>query len=368
MINRNRAYWLCQISGWLLYAAVGMAFSFAFQSFSWLFVAAALVNTVIGLVFTHGWRWQMRERGWLRLPLRSLIPRVVLASTLLAVVWVGLSFALNRLLFGPSDIPANMRGAVALVVWFNWNTALLIWGLLYCGVHFFENYRQAEVQKWQLEAAIKDAALSALKSQLNPHFLFNALNSIRALIVEDPARGQEAVTKLAGILRYSLQTGATELRPLRVEMQFVEDYLALEMIRFDERLRVEIQLTEAALNCAVPPMIVQTLVENGIKHGLSTRHQGGAITVRAWLEAEQLRIRVSNDGHLSATSQSKQTGQMGLQNATERLQLLFGGRAALTLAEAADNQVVADLTLPAQIVSGVELHSTWEAILELTAN
>jgi LytS/YehU family sensor histidine kinase len=225
----------------------------------------------------------------------------------------------------------------------------LIWALLYFGVHFFENYERAEIQKWRLEAVIKDAELMALKSQLNPHFLFNALNSIRALIVEDPIRGQDAVTKLAGILRYSLQTSAAELSTLRAEMEFVEDYLSIEIIRFDERLAVDLQLSEAALDCAVPTMLVQTLVENGVKHGVAARPQGGTIKLRAWLEKERLRIQVENGGRINADLHST---KLGLQNATERLHLLFGAGAALTLTEGPNDQVIADLSLPAQTLNG----------------
>lgn len=344
-MNRKHAYWLCQVAGWLLYAVIGIVIGVAFQSFSWRYVAAALMNVAVGFALTHLWRWWILKHGWLNLSLRELLPRIILTSVWLAIVWLGFSMIVSLLLSRLSSIPVEVRGGVALATWFNWSAALFIWALLYCGVHFFENYKQAEIQKWRLEAAVKDAELTALKSQLNPHFLFNALNSIRALIIEDPIRGQEAVTKLAGILRYSLHTGAAELATLRAEMEFVEDYLSLEMIRFDDRLTVDWRLSQEALDCAVPPMIVQTLVENGVKHGVAARRQGGTIKLRAWLENDQLRIQVGNDGRIDADPHST---KLGLLNATERLQLLFGPGAALTLTEGANDQVLADLSLPAR--------------------
>jgi hypothetical protein len=326
-----------------------MAIGFAFQPFSWRYAAAVLANVTTGLALTHSWRWWIRRRRWLQLSLRALIPRIIPTTLALAAVWFGFSIIVSLLLSGSFSIPPQARGGVALAAWFNWSAALFIWALLYFGVHFFENYERSEIQKWRLEAAIKDAELMALKAQLNPHLLFNALNSIRALIVEDPMRGQDAVTKLAGILRYSLQASAAELSTLRAEMEFVEDYLAIEMIRFDERLTVDLQLSEAALDCAVPPMLVQTLVENGVKHGVAARPQGGTIKLRAWLEKERLRIQVGNDGHIDADLRST---KLGLQNATERLQLLFGASAALALTEGPNDQVIADLSLPAQTLNG----------------
>src|SRR5690606_9276799 len=127
-------------------------------------------------------------------------------------------------------------------------------------------YRAAEVERWRLQAAVKDAELAALRAQVNPHFLFNSLNSIRALIVEDPARAQQVVTQLAALLRYTLQAGATSTVPLEAELHAVRTYLALESIRLEERLRYTIDVDDAVRQAPVPPMLVQTLVENGIKH------------------------------------------------------------------------------------------------------
>lgn len=339
-MNKQRLYWWCQSIGWLLYSAIGLAISFAFQTLSWRSTVTVFLNTATGLMLTHLWRTQMQRRDWMQLSLPTLIPRLLGSGLALATAWAAFSALLSYGLFGKWP-----ESAVVLAIWFNWTMALLVWSLLYGGWHLVERYQQAEVQKWRLEAILKEAELSALKAQLNPHFLFNALNSIRALIVEDPVRGQTAVTQLASILRYSLQASTSAMISLRDEIQFVQDYLALEKVRFDERLIVQIECDEAALAYAVPPMIVQTLVENAIKHGVATRHQGGIVAVRAWVEARQLRIQVRNEGQLKPEPASP---RLGIQNATERLQLLFGTEAKLTLMNGDGDWVVADLTLPLQ--------------------
>lgn len=340
MSNRLRPYWICQGSGWLAYAVFGIIIGFAFQTPSLEYALTALLNSATGLGLSHAWRSLMRRRGWMRLSLRALAPRVLGSGVLIAMLWTVLSGLMSKAFFGqwPS-------GAVTLAVWFNWNMALLVWALLYCGWHLFKRYQQAEIQKWRLEAVLKETELNALKAQLNPHFLFNALNSIRALIVEDPARGQDAVTQLANILRYSLQASSAASIPLREEVRFVQAYLALEKIRFDDRLTVLVQCEEASLACAVPPMVVQTLIENAIKHGIAARHQGGRIVLCAWIEHAKLRIQVRNDGVLSPEASAT---RVGLRNARERLQLLFGAQATLTVTENDEDGVTADLTLPLQ--------------------
>jgi sensor histidine kinase YesM len=120
-------------------------------------------------------------------------------------------------------------------------------------------------------SSVKEAELRALKSQVNPHFIFNSLNSLRALIDEDPARARMAVTQLANLLRYSLQSGQLETVPFEDELDVVNDYLALEQVRHEERLRLRLDIAPEALQLPIPPMLLQTLVENAVKYGISPR-------------------------------------------------------------------------------------------------
>ncbi len=198
---------------------------------------------------------------------------------------------------------------------------------------------------------MKEAELRALKAQVNPHFLFNSLNSLRALIDEDAPRAREVVTRLANMLRYSLQSGQLETVSLDEELRTVEDYLALEQIRHEGRLRVRWAVDEPARVLPVPPMLLQTLVENAVKYGISTRREGGEVVVWAKVEGQVLDIRVSNPGELASpgnTSSAKagsSTG-VGLRNASERLKLLYGDRAVLRLVEGPAGCVTAEVSIP----------------------
>ena len=135
-------------------------------------------------------------------------------------------------------------------------------------------------------ARLQAAELRLLKSQLNPHFLFNALNGLRSLIADEPARARDAVTQLARTLRYTLASGDEDLVSLERELEMVEDYLALESLRLAERLRVERDIAPDARTARMPAMLLQTLVENAIKHGIAALKQGGTLRIEAQSRGE----------------------------------------------------------------------------------
>ncbi len=137
----------------------------------------------------------------------------------------------------------------------------------------------AELRQSELSRALQSAELKLLKSQLNPHFLFNSLNSVRALIAEDPSRARDAVTQLAGLLRYTLRSDHEELVTLERELKTVGDYLALESLRLGDRMRVELDIAAGAQEVRIPVMLLQTVVENAIKHGIAELPGGGVLRI-----------------------------------------------------------------------------------------
>ncbi len=222
---------------------------------------------------------------------------------------------------------------------------------LYFFYHIFERLNRLQIEQLRLAASAKESELRALKSQVNPHFLFNSLNSLRALIDEDAPRARESVTRLANMLRYSLQSGQQETVPFEDELRIVEDYLALEQIRYENRLRVRWDIASEARALTVPPMLLQTLVENAVKYGIGTRREGGEIAISARLDATVLHICVTNPGDLAepvsaAVARSGSSTGVGLRNASERLRLLFGDRATLTLLAEPAGCVTVDVLIP----------------------
>lgn len=188
----------------------------------------------------------------------------------------------------------------------------------------------------------RKAELRELRTQLNPHFLFNSLNSIRALVEKDPARAREMITMLSGLLRYLLRARDRNFDTLEAEMEVVQKYLTLEKIRFGDRLKIIISIDPASLNCSIPGMLVLTLVENAVKHGISKLEHGGIIRIETKLSRSALLVRVLNSGRLSALEQ----GGVGLENTRRRVQLLAGSLASFDIRQEKDDKVCAILILP----------------------
>ena len=219
-----------------------------------------------------------------------------------------------------------------------------MWTAIFVGSHWFTRWRDSEIQRLRLEVLAREAQLDVLTSQLQPHFLFNAMNVLRALIPENPARARELVTELSDLMRYALQAGRRERVTLEEELAAVESYLRVESARFEERLRWHVDAAPEVRDRLLPPMLLQALVENAVKHGIAASLEGGEVRVSAVLQDGQVRLRVTNPGQLGGAGDTR----IGLANAQERLRLLYGDRAALRLA-AADGVVAAEVTLPAEI-------------------
>jgi LytS/YehU family sensor histidine kinase len=223
--------------------------------------------------------------------------------------------------------------------------ATTIWTILYLTITTMRHSREVRNNQMQMKLALSDAELRALEAQINPHFLFNCLNSIRGMIVEDAVQAQDMVTKLANILRYSLQRDRSHTVPLETEVEVVSDYLALESIRFEDRLRFRLELADDVRRIEIPAMLLQIIVENAIKHGVERVCDEGVLSIRAQLDGGLLRIEVENAGSLR--SPLPNSTQIGLTNARERLRILYAERASLSLLASGPGRVTATLLIPA---------------------
>jgi LytS/YehU family sensor histidine kinase len=218
------------------------------------------------------------------------------------------------------------------------------WVAIYLAFAMQRHRYAAELRQAQLGEALQAAELRLLKSQLNPHYLFNALNGLRSLIADDPDRAREAVTQLARTLRYTLASGDEDLVSLERELEMVEDYLALESLRLADRLRVEREIEPDARAARIPAMLLQTLVENAIKHGIAPLKQGGTLSIRAQIVERNLLLRVVNPRPTETPTTANEG--VGLKNSSERLRLLFGSRASLRLDLSQAGQATAAVRLP----------------------
>ncbi|MEW5929136.1 MAG: histidine kinase [Gemmatimonadota bacterium] len=212
--------------------------------------------------------------------------------------------------------------------------------------------RQAEAVRLEMEAArlraqLAESRLQALRMQVNPHFLFNTLNAISALVERDPTGVRRMVARLGELLRHALEGSAEQEVTLEEELGFVDRYLEIVQVRFGARLRVRREVDPAVLRACVPNLILQPLVENAVQHGIAPREEGGTIEVRAARSGERLLLSVRDDGPpVDRLPVPGEDGGVGLANTRARLEAMYGGGAALTLRRADGAGLVAELDLP----------------------
>jgi LytS/YehU family sensor histidine kinase len=239
----------------------------------------------------------------------------------------------QRLAFDPSQI---------LGFGFFYVFLLFLWSLFYFTYHYIERYNKS----LKYEASMIEIELNNLKNQLNPHFIFNALNSIRALVDENPSKSKQAINHLSNILRNSLTFEKKGLTSFDDELNIVKDYLGLESIRFEERLKTELDIHPDSNKFKVPPFMIQTLVENGIKHGISKLTQGGVIQVKTLLEKNRLKIQIRNTGHVINGVKRDKAGGLGIKNTKQRLKLLYGEEASFRMINEHNNLVLTEIIIP----------------------
>jgi two-component system, LytTR family, sensor kinase len=344
LLNKRRLYWTLQIGGWSLYAIFQIATSVlasVSQSISPQRVIFLVYEALLCLFLTHCFRYLIIEWRWMSFSLTRIVPLVISGVFVLAVslyfLRMPVSIALN--FFNPQtafSIEKIISGIITYVLIF------FLWSVMYFIYNYFESYNKS----LRLEASIKEIELSNLKSQLNPHFIFNALNSIRALVDENPPKSKQAINQLSNILRNSLVTEKRGLTGFDDELKVVKDYLGLESIRFEERLQTEFDIDPESSTFMVPPLMIQTLIENGIKHGISKLTEGGIIQLKTKVTDDHLKIHIRNSGKFILNGNRSKTGGLGLENTRQRLRLIYGDEASFRILTENDNFVLTEVIIP----------------------
>ena len=343
-MSKRRIYWTLQIIGWtllIMFEYVPYALEYGFDTGTFY---TAIVNILLGIFLTHIYRLVIRKWNWSSLPLPRLAMRVLCSVLLLGLIMTLVNQPLDRKYLAENLVN---QPYVFWNYYSTWCKNLLGWILSYTVYHYVEQTRLADYEKIMLRMSMREAEAKVLRSQLNPHFTFNALNSIRALVFEDPAKAQISITQLSNILRNSLLADRRKTVDLQEELKTVEDYLELEKVRYEERLRYTITANAQAVYWQVPPMMLQTLVENGIKHGVSKEMGGGFVDLHAEIEDDVLFITIRNSGNLVSTdSTTSESGGVGLKNTAERLSILYGKGATFRIFQESEKIVCSEVRIP----------------------
>ena len=349
-------YWILQVAGWGFYTLLKDIGAAVVLGLPRLKVTLELVAfSAVGLGLSHWLRDFVRRHKWTALSIPKLATRIVVAGFIVGIP-LGIVTQISDLSplqdptlelqeYAPVSAGMTLTVQTALQI-VNWAVLYMIWLTIYFAAVGLREYRTGRLKQSELVRALQLAELRLLKSQLNPHFLFNALNTVRSLISDNPPRAQSAVTRLANTLRYTLSSRHDELVTLAQELDIVTDYLELESMRFEDRLRIETDVPANAASVYIPVMLLQTLVENAIKHGIAELPAGGLLRISAVLENKMLNVEIENPRPPAPIPAAGEG--VGLSNARDRLRLLFGTRATLDLDLSKPTLATARLRVPQQ--------------------
>ena len=337
-------YWIFQLSGWTLTVAISLFFVITIGKYTPGYLQSLLVTCGAGLIITHIMRIQIHAMKILQKSLKMQIIYFILLSLLYAVIF-GITSEVIDTMFGlPERLEKFSRPMRILLSSFNALWFIVMWNFIYFFYHYAQRNRQQQLDTLRLEATVKSLELKTIKSHINPHFIFNALNSIRALVDENPTRARKAITELSNILRSSMSAEKDETVPLQQELNIVKDYLELEHMRFEERLTIHMDIDEDTLQQPIPPMMLQTLVENAIKHGISKQMYGGEINISSKIVDQELKLKITNTGQLMNGKGSREG--FGIKSTQDRLNLLYNGKANFDIRGLDDNRVMSTISMP----------------------
>jgi sensor histidine kinase YesM len=336
-------YWLFQFVGWGLFALIFLFVGFLFDKLDIKYSSRLFIFVALGILLTHFMRWVIRKANVLMKPIQTQIISLSIITFIFSLL-LGVSETYSQDLFNLSTAPAGELTFKRLLDnSFHSFVYLFMWNCIYFIYHYIEKSRRQQLDTLKLEALIKELELKTIKAHINPHFIFNSLNSIRALVDEDPERARRAITELSNILRSSMQADKSETVTLEKELYIVKDYLALENMRFEDRLKIEYDVDEDTLTQPVPPMMLQTLVENAIKHGISKQINGGVVRVSSIFKNRFHELTVQNTGRLNGSMNGE---GFGISSTYDRLSLLYGNKAKFEIKQATPTLVEAKVSIP----------------------
>lgn len=363
MLKRGWVLWVFVLIAWTL---VGLSFTLNYYFFAGHYVAIFKQQpTIVGmlvwelpywflwaalapLIFKITRRYPFDRKQWFRNSIIH-IAACLLLSFVHRAIYLVLGWLLHVAVYQQfSSIPELYQSDI----FFNLPTGFMSYGtfmLISHVVDYYRRYQKEELRASRLKTELAQAQLEALKMQIHPHFLFNTLNSISALLDEDVEAADKMLTRLGDFLRLTLENSGAQQVTLQEELEFLRCYLEIERVRFHDRLTVSIEIDPQTLDARVPNLILQPIVENAIRHGIVARAAAGRIEIRSGLSNNMLRLQVKDNGPgLSSTQDSsgKLRGGFGLANTRARLEQLYGAAHRLEMSDAVEGGLLVALEIP----------------------
>jgi two-component system LytT family sensor kinase len=344
-VKSKQLYWVLQVLGWATASLINLGFKYLTTlHISDSDLGLTFLIFTLGLFFSHSIRFVYKYFKWHEQDLVTILHKVAFLAIITAMT------TLMVLHWFVSLCPDTVHESFGLVGFtqhaLRFSILYFLWGVLYFIVYFFSNFKKTEIINLKNKAQMNEANLNKLKSQLNPHFMFNAMNVIRALVDEDKDKAKNGITQLSNILRHTLNVNQQKVILMEEELDIVSDYLSLEKLRFEERLTWDIDIDDDCLKSDIPPMLLQTIVENAIKHGISSLVAGGMVKVSGKKIGSGFQICVTNDGQYAPKNSNE---GLGLRNSRERLAVIFGEQAKINIRNLNDHQVITCIELPKRL-------------------
>ncbi len=342
-------YWKCQLIGWSVAALYWSYIGYSGGRFN-IFIGLLqfLSDVFVYILITHLYRNFSIRHKWQQLNLNQLLKRIVPAIFVMGLAYLLVTVIksyLFRFWLAPEHVPP-----FPLFFKLNWATMLMagtrlmaIWLLAYHLYHYAQREINIAKENARLTIIAKDAQLNSLAAQLNPHFLFNSLNNIKALVIENPKSARRAIDLLSDLLRTSLYSGDVLLTPLKDELALVKDYFELEKLRFEERLQFCIDADDRLNDTLILRFSIQTLAENAIKHGIAKQKDGGIISIKITETDSFISISVQNPGEFNIDASPE---GLGIKNLTERLLLQYKGKAKFDIINEPGGNVLSTILIP----------------------
>ncbi|WP_459209758.1 sensor histidine kinase [Aquimarina rhabdastrellae] len=344
---QNKTYWGLQIFGWGILCSINTITKIIISSPTineqLYFLIESLAIVAFGILCSHRIRHYIKKVQFFEQshPRKyvKLLGVVILAGISSAIAIYTISYIGIKSLNVSDEDFVLLKIVISTI---NLTLYQFFWTIIYVVVKSIIKLQKGKVTQARLEAELKASQLNILKGQINPHFMFNSLNNIRGLMLEDVNKSREMITRLSEMLRYSLNSNKIDTITIEEELDIVENYIALSKIQLEDRLQYKEEVAPETLKAKIPPMLIQMLIENAIKHGVAKEKEGGLVALTIQERENEINIEVINTGTLA---NENNTTQIGVENIKKRLQLLFGETANFKLKQE-NKEVIASIKLP----------------------
>lgn len=344
--NQNTIFWVLQFLGWGFINCLSLFV--VKEKDTNLMLYSIIFGIFMSVSITSLLRWYLKRNiSFESFDVKDFL-KIAVSFFITCLLFGAMNYGFGYLYgkFGPEHTEAEAQfykayNTVGLQIV---NALFLVgaWLVTYLVIKLLLKLNRDRIERLELNTNLKQAQLNTLKGQINPHFMFNSLNNIRGLMLEDVDKSREMLTKLSEILRYSMTKNNIDSIPVEEELEVVDNYIDLSKIQFENRLEFVKDVDTSTLRLEIPPMVIQLLVENAVKHGISNLKSGGKIILSIKKDDDLLKIEVKNTGKLKI---AHNTTQLGLKNIRQRLKLLYADKASFYLREIAD-EVVALIKIP----------------------